>query len=72
MVDREEYIRRIEDLGAARAAVSAKLEELLLTHVGPNGVSGGRVIDRAFLDEYEPLRKAEEDARGALFALYRE
>ena len=46
------------------------LDELMLTHVRPDGtVSVGRVIDRAFLDEYEPLRKAEEDAHAALFAL---
>ena len=72
MVDRGEYILRIEELEAARAAVTRKLDELMLTHVGPDGVPGGRVIDRAFLDEYEPLRKAEEDAHAALFALYRE
>ena len=70
MVDREEYILRFEALEAARWAVTAMLDELMLTHVRPDGtVSVGRVIDRAFLDEYEPLRKAEEDAHAALFAL---
>lgn len=71
MVDRDEYIVRIEALEAARWAVSAKLDELMLSHVRSDGtVNGGRVIDRAFLDEYEPLRKEEEEAHAALFALY--
>jgi hypothetical protein len=70
MVDRGEYILRIEALEGARWAVTAKLEELMETHVGPDGIQRGRVIDRAFLDEYEPLRKAEEEAHAALFALH--
>ena len=43
----------------------------MLSHVRSDGtVNGGRVIDRAFLDEYEPLRKEEEEAHAALLALY--
>ena len=63
-MDREEYIRRYHALEDARKAVNDKLDELRVVSIGPGGreESGWRAIDEAFIAEYDPLEKAEEQA----------
>ena len=72
MTDQSEWRAPLMVLTEARAAVSAKLEELLALSAEPGNAaeSASRVIDHAFADEYLPLQATEDEARAAFRALF--